>query len=381
MSSKGGSDRVESGGTSKVELPSWLEAPAQRAAGYAENATEDLVYTPWLTEPQLESAKGYVAPVAPGQDYSAAKWNMSSLGTRKTDSSGRTTYGFTPYNAETIAKLQNPWNEQVIDLSLEEMERMREQDRIRQQDASIAASAFGGTGRALEEAELGRNWAEKMAQLESGLRKEGFTQAVGQYNTERDAWMTGLGQETSDRQYEADFDEKQRWADWQREQAILDKAAALRMEPLDLYTKEIAALAGIPYGSTTTTDAWETVAKPNETMMWLGTAANLGATAAKAAPSLALLSDKTKKKDRKDVSSQGEKVLGAFNKLPIENYRYKDQAVQEYGVPQGQRVGPMAQDFAKQFGGDGQTIDMGNALGSLMLAVKALEARTRSLAT
>lgn len=104
--------------------------------------------------------------------------------------------------------------------------------------------------------------------------------------------------------------------------------------------------------------------------------AGLAGTAGKAAM---MMSDEDLKEDRH--ASDGEGVLAAFREMPVDDYRYKDDAQAEYGLPE-QRTGPMAQDWAQLFdndngAGDGpEQIDIGDYLGKLASAVKALEART-----
>ena len=65
----------------------------------------------------------------------------------------------------------------------------------------------------------------------------------------------------------------------------------------------------------------------------------------------------------------------AFRGMPVDDYRYRKEAQDEFNLPE-HRTGTMAQDWAEEFGGDGHTIDMGDAIGKLMAAVKALDKRT-----
>jgi hypothetical protein len=89
-----------------------------------------------------------------------------------------------------------------------------------------------------------------------------------------------------------------------------------------------------------------------------------------------LKSSKKFKEDFQPVS--GEEALAHFDNLPVKDYRYKDAAQAAFGVPE-RRTGPMAEDWQREFGGNGQTIDIGSALGNLMAAVKALDERTKGM--
>lgn len=98
---------------------------------------------------------------------------------------------------------------------------------------------------------------------------------------------------------------------------------------------------------------------------------SIGQIGAAAAP--LLLSDENMKTDRHPAD--GEHVLAAFRDMPVDDYRYKDGARAAFDLPE-RRTGTMAQDYAEHFGGDGHTIDMGDAMGKLMAAMKALDKRT-----
>lgn len=406
--SKGGSSTATERSSSTTELPGWVNRGGEQTYTSMAEAVKNITANPALTPEQLEAGSTYVAPL--NQDHLNAigevrnrafshdpyfadpndfkrRWNMSAFGTRDYAPDGTELLGFAPYDASTMSAFQNPWDQQVVDTTLADMGRQREIDRIRQQDASIAAGAFGGTGRALEEAELGRNWADKMAQYEAQLRSSGFLNAQQQFNKERDAWMSGLDRETAERATGADIGTKKQAADltgaaalkgagdWQREvdQDTRDAAARLRLEPIDLLTKQASTLGMVPTGSTTTGWSQTPQAEPDRFGQLLGAGATIGGAF--------LMSDKKKKKKIKDVSDKGEEVLGAFSKLPIDSYEYKDDAVDQYGVPPGPRLGPMAQETPGKLGGVGNAgLDMGNAIGALMLAVKALEQRTRRAA-
>lgn len=90
----------------------------------------------------------------------------------------------------------------------------------------------------------------------------------------------------------------------------------------------------------------------------------------------AILSDENEKEDRKGADVEA--ILDEFRKMPVDDYRYKQSAVDSYGVPAGERTGPMAQDWQKAFGGNGREIDVSQMLGKMAGAIKGLEERTRA---
>jgi len=96
--------------------------------------------------------------------------------------------------------------------------------------------------------------------------------------------------------------------------------------------------------------------------------------AVQGAASMAMMfSDENYKENRQPAD--GESVLLRFRDLPVDHYDYKQEARDEINLPES-RTGPMAQDWARQFGGDGHEIDMGDMMGQMLAAIKALDART-----
>lgn len=88
---------------------------------------------------------------------------------------------------------------------------------------------------------------------------------------------------------------------------------------------------------------------------------------------LIMASDERLKENR--TPADGEAVLGAFREMPVDDYDYRREAREVISLPES-RTGPMAQDWAENFGGDGSTIDMGDMMGKMLAAIKALDART-----
>jgi|694.fasta_scaffold68695_3 hypothetical protein len=71
-----------------------------------------------------------------------------------------------------------------------------------------------------------------------------------------------------------------------------------------------------------------------------------------------------------------DKALNAINSIPSFTYRYKA-GVADNGA-QG-RIGPMAQDWAEEFGGDGKSIPMPQMIGAMFSAIKAISRRLDAL--
>lgn len=86
--------------------------------------------------------------------------------------------GMAQVNQGGIEKYFNPYTNQVIDASLQDIERARLMQQNQAAAQAQAAGAFGGSRGALMESEIGRNALEQAAQTAAQLRSQGFTEAA-----------------------------------------------------------------------------------------------------------------------------------------------------------------------------------------------------------
>ena len=86
--------------------------------------------------------------------------------------------------SQDIGAYQSPYQQQVIDLAMGDIQRQADIARTGAQERAIRAGAFGGSRSALLESESQRPYAEQMARTAAGLRQAGFEQA--QAAAERD---------------------------------------------------------------------------------------------------------------------------------------------------------------------------------------------------
>ena len=85
---------------------------------------------------------------------------------------------------QDISAYQSPYQQQVIDLAMQDIQRQADIARGGAQERAIRAGAFGGSRSAILEAESQRPYAEQMARTAASLRQSGFEQA--QRAAERD---------------------------------------------------------------------------------------------------------------------------------------------------------------------------------------------------
>lgn len=79
--------------------------------------------------------------------------------------------------SQDIGAYQSPYQQQVIDQSMADIQRQADISRGQSQSRAIGAGAFGGSRSALLEGESQRPFIEQMARTSAGLRESGFQQA------------------------------------------------------------------------------------------------------------------------------------------------------------------------------------------------------------
>ena len=72
----------------------------------------------------------------------------------------------------------NPYESQVVQQSLSDIDRQRQMEQMQRSAQAGAAGAFGGSRHGIAEAETSRAYAEQAAQTAAGLRQAGFDRAT-----------------------------------------------------------------------------------------------------------------------------------------------------------------------------------------------------------
>lgn len=92
-----------------------------------------------------------------------------------------TTQAFTP---ENIAQYQNPYQQQVIDATMAQLNHQNAVQQTGLAGNAISAGAWGGDRAGVAAAELARGQGANMNSTIANLENQGYTQAVGQFNTQ-----------------------------------------------------------------------------------------------------------------------------------------------------------------------------------------------------
>ena len=119
----------------------------------------------------LERAKAAAAGLAPkqyaepGQMYTQAEQQLYNL-------------GMTPFGAADIQQFYNPYESQVVQGALSDIERSRQMQALQDASRATQAKAFGGSRYGVQSALTNEAALRTAATTASGLRQAGYTQAA-----------------------------------------------------------------------------------------------------------------------------------------------------------------------------------------------------------
>lgn len=305
------------------------------------------------------------------------------------------------FTAQNLERFQNPYQQNVIDQGVRQINDNLTQGRLQNQSRAAQAGAFGGSRHGVIDAEGQKNAMTSMNDFIGSQLAQGYDKSVNQYNTDFTQGMQAKGQNFQQGTTTANFlqnlgkdtqsagiaagDAQLRGADAEMKlgniQTAQDEAQKQnayeygyrdkRDYPMDVYERLAGMNAMQPVNRTSTSTS-------KTSGGWLGPALQ-------AAGSVAMMSDEDMKEDIRDRDP--EEALGAFAKMRTTKYTYKDEAKEKYPelAAEGERRGFMAQDYEREFGepagpetSDGyKTVDIPNMLGDVVAAIQALEKRTR----
>jgi hypothetical protein len=95
------------------------------------------------------------------------------------------------FNQAEAQRFMNPYQQQVIDQSLQQINRQGDIARQNLQAQAVRAGAFGGSREGIQRAELERGLAEQRNQTIMGGLQQGYTQALGASEAEKNRLLQG----------------------------------------------------------------------------------------------------------------------------------------------------------------------------------------------
>jgi len=113
-------------------------------------------------------------------EYQAAQQRLTNLGMA----------GFTP---ESISKFTNPYQQEVIDTALGDIERQRQMQQVTDASSATRAGAFGGSRQAVQSALTNEAALRQGATTSAQLRSQGYGQAATLAQQAQQMGMQGAG--------------------------------------------------------------------------------------------------------------------------------------------------------------------------------------------
>jgi hypothetical protein len=95
------------------------------------------------------------------------------------------------FNQADAQRFMNPYQQQVIDQSLQQINRQGDIARQNLQAQAVRSGAFGGSREGIQRAELERGLADQRNQTILGGLQQGYTQALGASEAEKNRLMQG----------------------------------------------------------------------------------------------------------------------------------------------------------------------------------------------
>jgi len=140
-------------------------AGTQQAYGFQPQAVQPTGY-----QAQAAEAQGYQPSAMTSQGYGASTVGQTPSVTAQNVQAGQLA-------GSNLGAYTNPYESQVVDQALGDIERSRLMAANQLGAQASAAGAFGGSRQGIAEAETNRACADQAARTASGLRQAGFTQA------------------------------------------------------------------------------------------------------------------------------------------------------------------------------------------------------------
>jgi hypothetical protein len=89
-----------------------------------------------------------------------------------------TNLGLTPFSPQEITAFQNPYDQMVVDQTLQDIERQRQMAQMAESQRATAARAFGGSRQGVAQSLTNEAALREAARSSAALRQQGFGQAA-----------------------------------------------------------------------------------------------------------------------------------------------------------------------------------------------------------
>ncbi|BDC37923.1 tail fiber domain-containing protein [Paraburkholderia terrae] len=406
MSSGGGGGSTQ---TTQQEIPDWMKDYLQNNYSKAQQVAQN-PYTPYQGEGVAPQNAQQIAGMNQMFNNGASGIGMGAVnqGIANATAAGNYKPQQVSYNAPTadqINQQMNPYVQNVVDTTNQQIQQQGAITNQQTNAGATAAGAFGGSRQAVQNALNDKYTQQNMAQTDANLYNQAYsnaqqqanTNAAGQYQAataNQNAGLTGNAQQLqSSVNLGALGQGQQQIADTNASNMYAAGSAAQQQQQavdtynMNQYNQQQSAgerqlqdlisgtYGGNPGGTTTqqSSGGGNSIAQGIGTgMAGAGLISSLGGNGmysglgGGAMGILSMFSDKNMKEDIQPTSPDD--AVDKYKNMPISTWRYRS----GIGMGTQKHIGPMAQDFAAAFGGNGHTIPVVDAVGSQAAAIKGL---------
>lgn len=157
-----------------------------RAEGRAAPTAAASIAAPSLVNPMTSgaTANGQVAQ-ATTRDATSQGYNAANYGAQGYAAQNASAQGYDPtrsaaeqVSAGEIQQFLNPYTQKVVDTTLQQMTRTRDETAAKNNARAAAAGSFGGSRQALQSAQLDRSFGEQVASTTASLMSAGYDKAT-----------------------------------------------------------------------------------------------------------------------------------------------------------------------------------------------------------
>ena len=308
---------------------------------------------------------------------------------------------FMDYNNENIGKLQNPYNQQVINNGMNQLEMGRQRAVLGDAEAADGAGAFGGSRDGIQRGVTNTGFGVQEGNFLGNQLQSGFNNATQRYDALKGQGQAALGANQNVDQATAstrlagssqlaglsaqqqqltgtDNSQLQQVGgmEQQQDQNVINAGAAEKEKRFYQDATTAAIGKGLMPAPSTTTNSNSTQSVGSGAIF-----GSLAGAASSALPVLFGLSDETSKTNIKKVDPNDSlDEIRNLAKSGSYTYEYKPEVQASMGVPGGKRTGFMAQDLEKatgkpapRIGGGYKGVDITEHLGRLTHAIAALD--------
>jgi hypothetical protein len=407
MSSGGGGGSTQ---TTQQTMPAWLQQEAQNNYSKAQDVSQN-TYAPYSGEGVAPQNAQQIAGMNAMYNNGASGLGMNTVNQGITNASqaGNYTPNQVSYQAPTadqINQQMSPYTQNVVNTTNQQLQQQNAIENQQEAGSATGAGAFGGSREAVQQALNNKYSQQNMASTDAGLYSQAYTNAQNQANTNAAGnyqsqvanqsaglqgnaqqlqsgidlgalaqGQQGIGNTNASNMYAAGS------AGQQQQQAVDTYNQNLYNQQQSVGERQLQDLMSGTYNGSaggTTTQQTSGGGSTLGSILGLGTAGvglfnSMGGTSGIGSGISSMFSDKNMKEDIKPISPDD--AVDKYKNMPISTWRYKS----GIGLGTQKHIGPMAQDFAAAFGGDGHTISYIDALGSQAAAIKGLAQKVDDL--